>query len=897
MLAALSFPGFAPLSDARPRHRAIDPNTLPKHFDAPAAEQRWHTAWQEGRIYQYDPARPRAGTFVIDTPPPTASGSLHPGHVFSYTHTDLVARFQRMTGHNVFYPMGWDDNGLPTERRVQNYFHIRCDPSAPYDPNLVLEEANAARRKEPPRQVSRPNFLEACERVTREDERSFKALWQRLGLSIDWRYEYQTIDAHSRRVAQYSFLDLFAKGHVESRYAPTMWDVDFQSAVAQAELEDRERPGAYHDIEFAVEGGGSFTISTTRPELLAACVGVTAHPSDPRYQKWFGKRAITPLFRVPVPIFSSEKADPEKGTGILMVCTFGDATDVEWWREHGLALRQLVQRNGRLAAVEFGSAGYESLDPTSANAYYAQIAGKNVAQAQKIMVELLRDPAGSATGQGAPLRGEPKPIVHPVKFYEKGDRPLEFVPTRQWFVRLLEHRDALLVKGAEVEWHPAHMVKRYEDWTRNLNTDWCVSRQRYFGVPIPVWYPLDANGERDYARPILPNADALPVDPTTDLPPGYTADQREQPGGFSGETDIFDTWFTSSLTPQISSHWVTDAKRHAALFPADLRPQGQDIIRTWAFYTIAKALLHEDSVPWHHIAVSGFITDPDRKKMSKSKGNVITPLPLLDEYTADGVRYWAASARLGVDTALDEKVFKVGKRLVTKLFNAGKFVLSQEAEVGPITAELDRAFAAKLRALVLRSTRNFETFQHAPVLQEVEAFFWTHFTDTYLELAKLRARSEDPAAAAGRASAVATLRLGLDVLVRLFAPFLPFISEEVWSWAFAAEKRQPSVHAAPWPSERDFAGIAEPEAPESFDVAIACWSAILKAKSDAAVSMGREVERLVIAGNPKTLATLRGVVADVFAAARCHGHELAADDALADGEFAIRDAVFSERSD
>ena len=416
-------------------------------------------------------------------------------------------------------------------------------------------------------------------------------------------------------------------------------------------------------------------------------------------------------------------------------------------------------------------------------------------------------------------------------------------------------------------------------------------------MPIPVWYPLDASGERDYARPILPDAAALPVDPTTDLPPGYADAQREQPGGFSAETDIFDTWFTSSLTPQIGSHWGTDPARHAALFPADLRPQGHEIIRTWAFYTIAKALLHEDTVPWHHVAISGWILDPDRKKMSKSKGNVVTPLPLLDEYGADAVRYWAASARLGVDTALDEKVFKVGKRLVTKLFNAGKFVLAQEADAAPIAAELDRAFAAKLRALVARSTRNFESFDHAPALQETESFFWTHFTDTYLELAKLRARSEDPAAAAGRGSAVATLRLGLDVLLRLFAPFLPYITEEVWSWAFAAEQGQPSIHAAPWPSERDFAGVAEPAAPESFDLAVACWRAIHKAKSDAAVSMGREVARLVLAANAKTLATLARVLADVLAAARCHAHALATDDALADGAFAIRDAVFAERAE
>ncbi len=874
--------------------RVIDPTTLPKHFDSAAAERRWHEAWQKRRVYHWDPTRPRSETFVIDTPPPTASGSLHPGHVFSYTHTDVLARFQRMRGRNVFYPMGWDDNGLPTERRVQNYFHIRCDPTAPYEPGLALEEASAKQRKQPPRRLSRPNFIEACERVTALDEKSFKELWERLGLSIDWRQEYQTIDDRSRRVAQYSFLDLFARGHVESRHAPTMWDVDFQCAVAQAELEDRERPGAYHDLEFAVEGGGAFVISTTRPELLAACVGVTAHPGDARYRALFGKRAVTPLFRVPVPIFPSEKADPEKGTGILMVCTFGDQTDVEWWREHGLALRQLVGRDGRLAPAEFGAPGWESLDPAAANAAYAELAGKNVAQAQRRVVELLRDPAASATGGGAPLVADPKPIQHAVKFFEKGERPLEFVPTRQWFVKLLEHREALLAKGAEVRWHPAHMHKRYEDWTRNLSQDWCISRQRYFGVPIPVWYPLDAEGRRDHARPILPSADRLPVDPTVDLPPGYDAAQRERPGGFSAETDIFDTWFTSSLTPQISSHWGTDPERHAALFPADLRPQGQDIIRTWAFYTIAKALLHEDSVPWRHAAVSGFITDPDRKKMSKSKGNVVTPLPLLDQYTADGVRYWAASARLGVDTALDEKVFKVGKRLVTKLFNAGKFVLAQDGPDGPIANELDRAFAAKLRELVARSTESFDRFQHAPVLQEVESFFWSHFTDAFIELAKLRARVEGPDAVAGRASALAALRLGLDVLLRLFAPFAPFIAEEVWSWAFAEEKGEPTIHGARWPDESDFHGVPAPDDPGSFDVAVACWDAINKSKSDASVSVGREVERIAIAANAATATRLERVLDDVLAASRCRAHALVVDDALADDVFEIRDAAFAE---
>jgi valyl-tRNA synthetase len=874
----------------------IDLARLPSHFDAPAAERRWDAEWERLGLHRWDPARPREETFAVDTPPPTVSGSLHVGHLFSYTHTDVLVRYQRMRGKNVFYPMGWDDNGLPTERRVQNHFHVRCDPRAPREPGiaLALEPAGAKQRREPPRLVSRPDFIDLCHRVTREDERAFMELWRRVGLSVDWSQEYATIDDRCRRIAQLSFRDLWEKGHVYSQHAPTSWDVDYQTAVAQAEMEDRMVAGAFHRIEFGVEGSErGFAIATTRPELLPACVGVTAHPEDARYQGLFGRRAVTPLFRVPVPIFPSPLVDPEKGTGILMVCTFGDQTDVLWWREQGLALRQLLGRNGRLAPVEFGSEAFPSLDPPAANRAYAALAGQRPKQARERVVALLRDPAGSATGRGAPLQGEPEPIQHAVRFYERGETPLELVPTRQWFVRLLDKKQELLARGEEVCWHPDHMRARYRDWTANLQLDWCISRQRYFGVPIPVWYPLDAEGSPDWERPIVAEREQLPVDPMSDVPKGFDASQRDQAGGFAGEPDIFDTWFTSSMTPQIGSHWGSDPARHAKLFPADIRPQSHEIIRTWAFYTIAKAHLHERRIPWKHVVISGWVLDPDRKKMSKSVGNVITPLPLIERHTADGARYWAASARLGTDTAADEKVFKVGKRLATKIFNAGKFVLSQGAEAHPVGRELDRAFAARLRALVERATAGFEDFNHAQALQETETFFWTHFTDTYLELVKARARSEDDAA--GRGSAVAALRLGLDVLLRLFAPFLPYVTEEVWSWAFAAEKGQPSIHRAPWPSPADFAGIEAPAGEASFEAAVACFGAIHKAKADAAVSAGREIESLVIAARPAALEALAPVLSDVLAGARCRGHRLVPDAGLAEGAFAVREPVFAER--
>jgi valyl-tRNA synthetase len=868
------------------RFRSIDPAALPKHFEAAAAEARWDAEWERRAVYRFDPARPRAETFVVDTPPPTVSGTLHIGHVFSYTHTDVLVRQQRMRGRNVFYPMGWDDNGLPTERRVQNLFHVRCDPQAPHQPGLALAPATAAERKGPPRLVSRPNFIELCERVTAEDEKVFQALFRRVGLSVDWQLLYETIGARARRTSQLSFLDLWEKGHVYNADAPTLWDVDFQTAVAQAEVEERSKAGAFHHIEFGVEGGErAFTIATTRPELLAACVGVTAHPGDARYRDLFGRRAVTPLFRVPVPIFPSERADPEKGTGILMVCTFGDATDLEWWRSEGLALRQVVGRNGRLLPLRFGSDAFPSLDSEAAERAYGALAGKSVEQARRAVVELLRDPAGSATGKGPPLVREPEPISHAVKFYEKGERPLELVPTRQWFVRLLDKKEALLEKGAAVQWHPEFMGIRFRDWTENLSLDWCVSRQRYFGVPIPVWYPLDAAGRPDHARPLVAAREALPVDPTTDVPPGFAPEQRDRPGGFTGESDIFDTWFTSSLTPQIGSGWGVDPERHRRLFPADLRPQSHEIIRTWAFYTIAKALLHEDTIPWKHAAISGWVLDPDRKKMSKSLGNVVVPTDLLEKFGADAVRYWAASARLGSDTAVDEKVFKVGKRLQTKIFNAAKFALAQSADAHPIANELDRAFLAQLARLVERAGAGFERWNFAQALAETESFFWGQFTDTYLELVKLRARDE--ADAAGRGSAVATLRHALHVLLRLFAPVLPYVTEEVWSWVFAQESGPESIHRAPWPGAADFAALAAPDDPESFTVAAECWRAINKMRADAEVSVGREIEHLRIRANAKTLEKLRPGLPDVLLAARCRAHELAPAPELADGSFEV----------
>jgi valyl-tRNA synthetase len=851
--------------------KSIEFGDLPKRFNINERELYWRKRWSELGVEKRDPKAPRENSFVIDSPPPTVSGSLHIGHIFSYTHQDLLARYMRMTGKNVAYPMGWDDNGLPTERRVQNYFSVRAERNVPYIENLDVEAKRSELGLKKDRQlvINRQNFIELCRVVTEMDEIVFKQIFDRMGYSIDWNDEYATIDDKSRRIAQRSFLDLYQKNHVYQLESPTMWDVDFQTAVAQAEVEDREKNGAYHDIEFGVFEEDapvkSFVISTTRPELLAACVGITAHPDDERFKGLFGKHAVTPGFFAKVPIFPSTEADPEKGTGILMVCTFGDQTDVAWWREEELELRQILGRNGRILDHQFGGDdGWSSTNPKKANANYQMIVGKRIPSAKSLVVNLMRDPANSATGNDAPLQDEPKQILHPVRYYEKGDSPLEYLTTRQWFVRMLDKTDQMIEMGRKINWHPEFMRKRYENWTENLNVDWCISRQRYFGVPIPVWYPLDDQGEPQYDRAIIATPDMLPVDPESVAPSGYDESQRGVAGGFAGEPDIFDTWFTSSLSPQTVARWGDEDDQMNTLFPMDVRPQGHDIIRTWAFYTIAKAMLHQESVPWHNINLSGWVLDPDRKKMSKSKGNVVTPVDTLDRFGADAVRYWSASFKLGTDASHDEAIFKIGGKLVTKLYNAGKFVLSQTADDGPIVNELDLAFIAELKEVVRTAGDAFEKFEFSVALHETEKFFWGAFTDNYIELLKRRSRSEDDPA--GRASAVATLRLGLNVVLRLFAPIVPTITDEVWSWVFAEETGHLSIHKAGWPTEEEFHSIAAPDVAGSFQAACDAISAIRKAKSESGVSLNRELLSLVLEADEVGEADLRLVLDDVAAA-------------------------------
>jgi valyl-tRNA synthetase len=832
---------------------------LPKKYKAPDVEARWQQFWTDNKTNAWDPTRGRDETFVVDTPPPTVSGSLHVGHLFSYSHQDFIVRFQRMCGKNIFFPIGWDDNGLPTERRVQNMYNVKCDPHVHYDPEAKFERGSKGALTP----IIRTNFIELCKIVTKDDEEAFRHLWTRLGLSYDWEQEYATIDDHCRRTSQASFVKLLEDNEVYQDERPVMWDVDFQTAIAQAEVTDKERPSAYQFLRFSIEDTDEHVvIATTRPELLASCVAVVAHPDDERYAKYIGKNAVTPLFQVPVPIIADTKADPEKGTGIVMVCTFGDQTDVEWWNEFKLPLRQTLGFDGHLMPVTFGEEGWESRDPDEANAIYQQIQGAYSKKAQKIIIKLAEQKGG--------IIDRPKEdITHAVKFYEKGDRPLELIPARQWYSKIMDKKAELIAQGQKIAWHPEFMIKRYEHWVEGLNQDWCLSRQRFFGVPIPVWYKLDANGDIRHDQVLAPPMDMLPMDPMEAVPVGYTEDQRDQPNGLTGEEDIFDTWATSSLTPQIASQWIEDPERHGKLFPMDIRPQSHEIIRTWAFYTIVKAYLHEREIPWKNVVISGWILDPDRKKMSKSVGNVVTPEPLIDQFGADSVRYWAARARLGVDTAYDEQVFKIGKKLCTKLFNASKFAIGRFADidatqltVDKITCESDRAVVAELRPLIERATKAFEEFDYAQALSLTEDFFWRTFCDNYLELAKPRTYDEE--LTEGRLSACATLRLVHRTVVRMFAPFVPYIAEEVWNWCYSQDADMAdSIHKSPWPNLDELAPIPEPAKAGMWNATVAVVEAVRKAKADAAISMAAPVQQATISGKPETLEALKPALDDI----------------------------------
>ena len=904
--------------------RQAEPTSLPApqvpdKVATEGLEAQWNQRWEDQGTYRFDRSRPRQEVYSIDTPPPTVSGSLHVGHVFSYTHTDVVARFQRMQGKSVFYPMGWDDNGLPTERRVQNYFGVRVDATLPYDPNFEPphvggEGKSIKARDQVP--ISRRNFVELCERLTVEDEKHFEDLWRHLGLSVDWTQNYQTIGTRARKVAQAAFLRNLERGEAYQAEAPGLWDVTFQTAVAQAELESREYPGFYHRLAFhitdparaaeaaaagaPVENGVDVCIETTRPELLPACVALIAHPDDERYKPLFGTTVASPVFGVEVPVLPHPEAEMDKGAGIAMCCTFGDTTDIDWWRDLNLPLRTVLRKDGRLQTET-----PEWITTDEGREAFAELAGKTTFSAREALVARLE-----ASGE---MRGEPQKTMRQTNFFEKGDKPLEIVTSRQWYIRNggkpwvnpatgKDLNEELIERGKELEFHPDFMRVRYENWVRGLNNDWLVSRQRFFGVPFPLWYRVDNNGEVDYTQIITPSEDQLPVDPSSDTAPGYTEDQRGVAGGFVGELDIMDTWATSSLSPQIACGWLEDEDLFSRTYPMDLRPQGQDIIRTWLFSTVVRADLEFGALPWAHAGLSGWILDSDHKKMSKSKGNVVTPMGLLEKFGSDAVRYWAASARLGLDAAFDESQMKIGRRLAIKVLNASKFALTMggdadlDLDITHVVQPLDRSMLAALREVVSSATTALENYEHARALEVTESFFWT-FCDDYLELVKERAYNrEGKWSDQASASARAALAIAIDTFIRLLAPYLPFVTEEVWSWY-----REGSVHRAAWPTASDLEvtpdgtveGAIEAASSVLLGVASEALVVLRRVKSEAKVSPRTPFLEVTVSAPEQTIPLLKDVLEDLAAATKIHGpaHFEASAEATED-EGTIRVASF-----
>jgi valyl-tRNA synthetase len=762
---------------------------IAKRYNPATREPEILAAWADSGVYEFDRGSD-APIFSIDTPPPTVSGHLHLGHVYSYSHADFVARFKRMRGCNIFYPMGFDDNGLPTGRLVERRLGKKAQ------------------------EIGREAFIEHCLAFSEEAEEAYRDLWKRLGLSIDWRYTYRTIDEQSRRIAQLSFLDLFEKGLAYRQKAPAIWCPECGTALAQADLDDLERQTTFYTLVFSTADGEKLPIATTRPELLPACVAVFVHPEDGRFTHLIGKKAQVPLFSQVVPILADPAADPEKGTGAVMCCTFGDTTDIAWWRTYNLPLIEAIAQDGRMTA-EAGS-----------------YAGKTTVQAQKEIVAAL---AGEGLLSGSESREQS------VRVHERCDTPVEYVVMGQWFIRILENKADFLAAGEQVAWHPPHMAARYRQWVKNLNWDWGISRQRFFGVPFPVWY-CETCGEM-IAAPL----DKLPVDPREGNPsmpcPACGG------GSFTPDPDVMDTWATSSMTPQIVGRWQEDDVLYNMVYPFSCRPQAQEIIRTWAFYTIVKSELHFQSLPWSDALISGWGLAPEgTAKLSKSRGaGSLPPMEMIEGYSADAVRYWAASTALGKDAVIDEQRIQAGAKLVTKLWNVARFSMRFLSDAQPTGIEpgislspADRWILARSAQLIERSTALWEQFDYASARSEVEIFFWRDLADNYLEMVKKRLYDDTDADGARYA-----LYHALLTTLKLLAPIMPFVTEQIYKGLFAGTDGAVSIHTASWPEVK--AGWQNEEALKFGEVLLDIAKAVRRYKSENNLSLGADLQRLELA--------------------------------------------------
>lgn len=716
--------------------------------DFKAIENKWKAFWEKERIYSFDENSFNKKIFSVDTPPPTVSGEMHMGHACSYSQQDFVIRFKRMSGFNVFYPFGTDDNGLPTER--------------------LVEKKKSVKSKE----MSRENFIKLCMDFLKEERPKFIQDWKNIGISCDWEVLYSTIDAHSRRISQWSFLDLYKKGRMERRDAPSMWCPECKTGVAQVEVEDKNIDSTFNDIIFRV-GGEDLIIATTRPELLPACVAVFYHPEDKRYKRLEGKKAKVPLFDFEVPIMEDKRVDPEKGTGIVMCCTFGDQTDMEWQKAYNLEIKEAISGEGKMTAL---AGKYKDM---------------RIKDARKEILNDLKD---------LHFLKKQRPIVHAVNVHERCGTEIEFVKSKQWFLRYLDLKNEMLKWGRELNWYPDFMRHRYENWVKGLQWDWLVSNQRHFGVGFPVWYCKNCD------EVIVAKEKDLPVDPLEDKPPVKKCPECGS-SEFIPETDILNTWFTSSMTPQIAVQ-LMNSKSQKKLFPMSLRPQAHEIISFWLFNTLVKSRLHYGKNPWKDAILSGFVTLRG-EKMSKSKGNVIRPQDVMEKYSADAIRFWAASSKLGNDFDYQEKDVVTGQKFINKLMNATNFVFMNlkdwDGKKPKKLEKIDELFLEKLNFVIKEATRNFEEYNYSIAKLRIENFFWKDFCDNYLEIVKKRVYQGENAK---KKSAQYILYYSLLNVLKMMAPITPFITEEIYHQYFRKPEKHKSIHISDWPKENGKASVA-----------------------------------------------------------------------------------------
>ncbi|MCB9139959.1 MAG: valine--tRNA ligase [Caldilineaceae bacterium] len=789
---------------------------FPKRYKSKIVEEKLQNIWEERNIFQFsfEDSRP---VYAIDTPPPTVSGDLHLGHCYSYSQTDFMARFWRMSGYNVFYPMGWDDNGLPTERLVEKRLGIK------------------------PIQVGREKFIEAIQEVSQDLESDYKSLWKRLGLSVDWGYTYATISPESRKVSQYSFIDLYNKDLAHRVSAPSIWCPTCGTAIAQAEVDDLERETNFITMAFKLDDGQILPIATTRPELLPACVAVFVNPNDEKHRDLVGKTAITPIFGKEVPIIADHKADPEKGTGVVMCCTFGDTTDVEWWYTYKLPLIAVVNRDGKLNEL---SGPYAGLKVTAAR--------------EKIITDLAE--------QGLLL--DTKKTPQTVRVHERCDTPVEYIEAKQWFIKLLEHKDKFLEAGKSITWHPAHFHNRYENWVQNLGWDWCISRQRYYGVPFPIWY---SKRDGEEGKILVAHPDDLPIDPAVDTPRGYSRDEVE------AETDVMDTWATSSVSPQVAGRWLENKELFEKLFPMSLRPHSHEIIRTWTFYTIVKSLYHFGKIPWANIAISGWGILPAGGKVSKSRGGgPIDPMSMMDKYSVDAVRYWSASTKLGRDAVINEEKIAIGNKLVTKIWNVARFALGfleeyQPSQDVPSLLPLDRWLLSRLQHTIEKATVSFRDYDYTSAKDDVESYFWNVLADNYLEMVKTRLYElgdNEPAKLAAKYS----LYNALLAIIKMLAPIMPYITEEIFQIYYAQHEPEVSLHISKWPE------VSSPLIDESVELfgnaIVGIATEVRRYKSTNQISMGTPLTRLqIFSSNQELISDLKASILDITSVTRAQNIE------------------------